>query len=152
MRRASFFGPLLLIGLGVLFLARNVYPDLRLMDYVARYWPFVLVLWGVLRLGEILYWAATDQPLPPRGVSGGEWVMVILLCFFGATLNPHDRTRTCGGSSGGAAVALATHMLPIAECNRGGACGVTREVQPPDARGCADRSRTLCLGGQSAGQ
>ena len=34
---------------------------------------------------------------------------------FGATVNPHDRTRTCGGSSGGAAVALATHMLPIAD-------------------------------------
>jgi amidase len=34
---------------------------------------------------------------------------------FGATLNPYDRTRTCGGSSGGAAVALATGMLPIAD-------------------------------------
>ena len=34
---------------------------------------------------------------------------------FGATVNPHDRTKTCGGSSGGAAVALATHMLPIAD-------------------------------------
>jgi amidase len=34
---------------------------------------------------------------------------------FGVTLNPHDRTKTCGGSSGGAAVALATHMLPIAD-------------------------------------
>jgi len=34
---------------------------------------------------------------------------------FGATLNPYDRTKTCGGSSGGAAVALATHMLPIAD-------------------------------------
>src|SRR6478672_10850744 len=34
---------------------------------------------------------------------------------FGATLNPYDRARTCGGSSGGAAVALATHMLPIAD-------------------------------------
>jgi amidase len=34
---------------------------------------------------------------------------------FGATLNPHDRTKTCGGSSGGAAVALAAHMLPIAD-------------------------------------
>ncbi len=34
---------------------------------------------------------------------------------FGATLNPYDRDKTCGGSSGGAAVALATHMLPIAD-------------------------------------
>src|SRR5207344_1105600 len=34
---------------------------------------------------------------------------------FGATLNPFDRGKTCGGSSGGAAVALATNMLPIAD-------------------------------------
>ena len=34
---------------------------------------------------------------------------------FGATLNPYDHTKTCGGSSGGAAVALATGMLPIAD-------------------------------------
>ncbi|MCP3692269.1 MAG: amidase [Planctomycetaceae bacterium] len=35
--------------------------------------------------------------------------------LFGATLNPYDTTRTCGGSSGGAAVALACRMLPIAD-------------------------------------
>ncbi len=34
---------------------------------------------------------------------------------FGATLNPYDLSKTCGGSSGGAAVALATRMLPIAD-------------------------------------
>jgi amidase len=34
---------------------------------------------------------------------------------FGETLNPYDTTRTCGGSSGGAAVALACGMLPIAD-------------------------------------
>ena len=34
---------------------------------------------------------------------------------FGATRNPHDRSRTCGGSSGGAAVALAARFLPIAD-------------------------------------
>jgi len=34
---------------------------------------------------------------------------------FGATLNPYDTSKTCGGSSGGAAVALACGMQPIAD-------------------------------------
>lgn len=51
---------------------------------------------------------------------------------FGTTLNPYDLTRTPGGSSGGAAVALATGMQPIADGgdlggslrNPGGYCNV----------------------------
>lgn len=34
---------------------------------------------------------------------------------FGATRNPYDLSRTCGGSSGGAAVALATGMTALAD-------------------------------------
>ncbi|UCH21283.1 MAG: amidase [Deltaproteobacteria bacterium] len=34
---------------------------------------------------------------------------------FGETLNPYDISKTCGGSSGGAAVALACGMMPIAD-------------------------------------
>ncbi|MFN7927151.1 MAG: amidase [Blastocatellia bacterium] len=34
---------------------------------------------------------------------------------FGATRNPYDVSKSCGGSSGGAAVALACGMLPLAD-------------------------------------
>ena len=34
---------------------------------------------------------------------------------FGATVNPYDPAKTCGGSSGGAAAALACDMLPLAD-------------------------------------
>jgi DUF4097 and DUF4098 domain-containing protein YvlB len=87
MRRASLAVPLLLIGIGGLFLARNVFPDMPLMDYLAKYWPLLLILWGVLRLGEIAFWAVTSRPLPNTGVSGGEWVLVVFLCIFGFSLH-----------------------------------------------------------------
>src|SRR5438874_4868202 len=35
--------------------------------------------------------------------------------LFGATRNPYDRSKTCGGSAGGAAVAMACGMLPFAD-------------------------------------
>jgi hypothetical protein len=87
MKRTSLVAPLLLIGIGLLFLARNLYPELPLLDYLARYWPFLLILWGSLRLVEILIWSATDKPLPRSGVSGGEWVLVIFLCVIGFSVH-----------------------------------------------------------------
>ncbi len=87
MRRGSLFAPLLLIGLGALFLARNIYPELQLVDYLAKYWPFLLIIWGVLRLAEVIYWHSSGKPLPRSGVSGGEWVLVVFLVIFGMSLH-----------------------------------------------------------------
>jgi DUF4097 and DUF4098 domain-containing protein YvlB len=92
MRRASLVAPLLLIGIGLLFLVRNVFPEMPLLDYLARYWPLLLVAWGGLRLLEILllghhFWAGTSRSLASHGISGGEWVLIIFLCFLGVSLH-----------------------------------------------------------------
>ena len=87
MRRTSFVAPILLIAIGGLFLARNIYPEMPLLDYVSRYWPLILIGWGLLRIVEIVSWAASAMPLPRRGISGGEWVLIVFLCLFGASLH-----------------------------------------------------------------
>jgi hypothetical protein len=79
MRRGSIVGPLILILIGALFLANNVRPDISVMDVISRFWPFVLIGWGALRLFEIFFLAARRRPLPSSGVSGGEWTLIVFL-------------------------------------------------------------------------
>jgi hypothetical protein len=62
MRRGSVIGPLILIGLGVLFLFRNLWPEIPLVDMISRFWPFLLIAWGGIRLLEILFWSMTGKP------------------------------------------------------------------------------------------
>jgi DUF4097 and DUF4098 domain-containing protein YvlB len=86
MRRGSVIGPLILIGLGVLFLFRNLWPQIPLVDLISRFWPFLLIAWGAIRLLEILFWSMTGKPLPRNGVSGGEWALIFVICIVGATM------------------------------------------------------------------
>ncbi len=84
---------------------------------------------------------------------------------FGATHNPYDLTKTCGGSSGGAAVALSCGMVPVASgsdmggslrnpaawCNIVGFRPSFGRVPNPSARdGWATLSTNGCLGRSTA--
>jgi amidase len=80
---------------------------------------------------------------------------------FGATRNPYDLSKTCGGSSGGAAVALACGMLPIADgSDTGGSlrnpasfCNVVGfRPSPGRVPSCSDRAawQTLSVPGPMA--
>jgi DUF4097 and DUF4098 domain-containing protein YvlB len=96
--RNSFVGPLVLIGLGILFLANNLRPDLSPWRLLIEYWPYLLILWGVVRLSEIAFLAARNQPLPKRGISGGEWGLIIFISVVASGMwfafDARDRIRT----------------------------------------------------------
>ena len=80
---------------------------------------------------------------------------------FGTTHNPYDLTKTCGGSSGGAAVALACGLVPVADgsdtggslrnpaafCNIAGfRPSIGRVPNPKAAFGWSTLSTSGCLG------
>lgn len=82
MRRRSLTGPILLVLIGVGFLIYNVRPDIPLFDLLAQYWPFLLILWGLLRLLEVLV-EYTRGGVQRSSFSGGEVVLILFLCFIG---------------------------------------------------------------------
>ena len=86
MRRGSVVAPILLIVIGGLFLLNNLRPDLSLLSILGTYWPFLFVIWGALRLVEILSLRFRGAPLPSSGLSGGEWALAVLLFFVGSGL------------------------------------------------------------------
>ncbi len=86
MRRRSIVGPLLLILFGAFLLLLNLRPDWISFRMVATYWPFLLIAWGLLRLVEVVYWYFSAGETPRRGVGGGEWFLVVLICLAGSGL------------------------------------------------------------------
>lgn len=86
MRRTSLIGPLILILLGGLLLASNLSSQFSFVDILAIHWPWILIGWGVIRLGELVVWSRRPEPLFPQGLRGGEWFLVVLICLVGSGL------------------------------------------------------------------
>ena len=89
MKNRSLAAPVLLIGLGVLFLISNVMPEVRIWD-ILEYWPVLLILFGLIRLGEVLTAAQRgtlyQDPRPLRS-GGGGFGWIIALVIFGLLLS-----------------------------------------------------------------
>jgi DUF4097 and DUF4098 domain-containing protein YvlB len=81
--RRSFAGPVILIVLGVLFLLGNLgYMAWGRLGYLfARYWPVLIILWGVIKLIE--HYDAQRQGYRPRGLGFGGVMLLIFLVLFG---------------------------------------------------------------------
>lgn len=84
MRRSSFVAPLLLILIGGVFLMKNIRPEWPLFETVFTWWPLLLIVWGVIRALEILVAHFGGRALPRRGLSGGEWALVVIITLVGS--------------------------------------------------------------------
>ncbi len=82
--RRSFAGPIVLITLGTIFLLGNMgwlgWHQIGL--YFARFWPLLLILWGVIKMFE--YWQAQREGYRPRGIGAGGVFLVFFVIMLGS--------------------------------------------------------------------
>lgn len=90
-QRKSIFSGLLLILLGVLFLLFRFHPDLRLGTLIWRYWPVIIIVWGVAKLVDHLMARGTGERTPI--LSGGEAALLVVVLFCSAGIGLADHLR-----------------------------------------------------------
>jgi hypothetical protein len=91
-QRSSIFGGLLLILLGILFLLARFNPDLRMWHLFWRYWPVLIILWGIAKLIDNMSAHQAGQTRPPL-LTGGEAALLVLVVFVLAGMGIYSRVR-----------------------------------------------------------
>lgn len=79
MRPRSITGPLIVVFIGLLFLVNNLWPGFFSLSRIGDYWPFLLIIAGVIGLIEVLWHASHGVNPPPRVFYGAGifWVLVL---------------------------------------------------------------------------
>ena len=80
----SVFWGLILISVGMIFLFKNLGYEIPVWAGVARYWPILLILWGVIKLFDYARWKRAGEPGPLFGA--GEVVLLIIVILSGTAL------------------------------------------------------------------
>ena len=79
--RRSLTGPIILILIGLVFLLRNIGVHIPVWHFFGRYWPLLIILWGVIALIE--HFNALKHGYRTRGLGGGGIFLLILIVIFG---------------------------------------------------------------------
>lgn len=90
-QRRSVFSGLLLIFLGLLFLLFRFDPELRLGHLIWRFWPVIIIVWGVAKLVDHLFLRHTGERTAV--LTGGEAALLILVIFCLAAVGLADHLR-----------------------------------------------------------
>ncbi|MGH9777176.1 MAG: LiaI-LiaF-like domain-containing protein, partial [Candidatus Acidiferrales bacterium] len=85
-RRGSVFGALLLIGIGFLFLYANINSEFNPWTLLARYWPVLIIFWGLSRLADYFILRGTDQAAAVTRIGAGDIIGLIFILIFGTIL------------------------------------------------------------------
>ena len=82
-RRGSIFWALTLIAVGGIFLYHNFNPDVRPWQIIAKYWPLVIIFWGISKLIDYLHARAHPESTPLPLFSASEVILLFLVLLLG---------------------------------------------------------------------
>ncbi|MDE3135224.1 MAG: hypothetical protein KGL59_01505 [Acidobacteriota bacterium] len=97
-RRRSFIGPLVLVGLGLLLLYSSVRSNWSPWEVIFRYWPVILIAWGLGKLWDHLRARDGGEPASPGRFTGGELGMAVALVALVALALVHKPVRQPAGN------------------------------------------------------
>ena len=93
MARRSLAGPIVLIVLGIVFLLGNIgyltWPSIGML--FARYWPLLIILWGLVKLLE--HFRARREGYMAPGIGGGGVFLLIVLVIAGLSATEAARVN-----------------------------------------------------------
>jgi hypothetical protein len=95
-RRGSIFWALTLIAVGAVFLWQNFNPAVHPWQVIAKFWPILIIFWGVSKLIDYAQSRAHPETVPPPLFSASEVVLLVLILVLGTllskiVLNPWQR-------------------------------------------------------------
>ena len=97
-RRRSWAGPIVLIVIGVVFLFKNLGYAFPLFETWAKWWPLLLIIWGLVKVIEYMQAQREGEPAP--GIGAGGVLLIIFVILFGlmatATLRMREHWRQSG--------------------------------------------------------
>lgn len=86
-RRGSFFWALILIAVGAIFLDQNFNPKVHPWHILARYWPALIIIWGISKLVDFIVARMHPESAAPPLFSGMEIVLLLLVLILGTALS-----------------------------------------------------------------
>lgn len=86
-RRGSIFWALTLIAVGFIFLYQNFNPAVHPWQIIAKFWPILIIFWGISKLIDHLQARLHPDTVPPPLFSGGEVIMLLMILILGTIVS-----------------------------------------------------------------
>ncbi len=86
-RKDSIFWALTLIAIGSLFLYTNFHHDVRAWQIIAKYWPVLIIFWGLSKLYGYIRYRRDPNAVQGPFFTAGEIVALIFLLIIGTSIS-----------------------------------------------------------------